>query len=114
MSKLRSSDITIVTGDCDSGGDYFARLESILRGFKLDVKRIRDPKTGEEMNFLNHRWFSYYDMVKIYYARNEEIAKENLDYLIALVASDRKGGTENTINFFKQYHKDWEKRLILL
>ena len=107
-------DITIVTGDCDEGGDHFAVYLSHIYKCKLDVKRIIDPETGEEMDFKNHRWFDYNTMVKIFYKRNEEIAKEDLDYLIALVAPDRKGGTENTIKYFKRYHKDWEEKLILI
>ena len=107
-------DVTIVTGDCDEGGDSFAVYLAYIYKCNLDVKRIKDPETGEEMNFENHRWFPYYEMVKIFYARNKEIAKEPLDFLIALVTKDRTGGTENTIKHFKKYHKDWEEKLIIL
>ena len=107
-------DVTIVTGDCDEGGDFFARYLSIIYKCKLDVKRIKDPETGEEMDFKNHRWFPYLEMVQIFYDRNEEIAKEPLDYLIALVTPYRTGGTENTIKHFKRLHKDWKEKLIIL
>lgn len=107
-------DVTIVTGDCDVGGDFFAVYLSFIYKCKLDVKRIRDPDTGEVMDFKNHRWFPYLEMVQIFYDRNEEIAKEPLDYLLALVHPSRTGGTENTIKHFKRHHKDWEKKLILL
>jgi len=106
----------IVTGDCDEGGDKFARkiAEDITEDIELDVKRIRDPETGEEMDFKNHRWFNYFNMCNIFYKRDKEIVKEPLDYLIALVAPDRTGGTEYTITQFKKYHKDWEDKLIIL
>jgi len=105
----------LITGDCDRGGDKFAReIASNWKDIEVDIKRIRDPKTGEEMDFNNHRSFTYYEMVKIFYARNEEIAKEEMDYLVALVTSNRKGGTENTIKYFKKHHEDWEDKLILI
>lgn len=106
--------VKIITGDCNKGGDEFARGLCKIYPFKLDVKKIRDPMTGEELDFDDHAYFDYYTMCNIYYDRNKEIAKENLDYLIALVAPDRTGGTEKTIEFFKKYHKDWEKKLIIL
>jgi len=107
-------DVTIVTGDCDTGGDFFAKYLASIYRCKLDVKRIRDPDTGEEMDFKYHRWFNYKTICDIFYKRDEEIAKENLKYLLALVAPSRKGGTEKTIKYFKKYHKDWEKKLILI
>lgn len=114
---IYTDELTIVTGDCDDGGDKFARRlakDGKDAGIKLDEKKIKDPETGEEMDFKNHRWFPYLEMVQIFYDRNEEIAKEPLDYLIALVASDRKGGAENTIRHFKRLHKDWKEKLILI
>jgi len=104
----------IVTGDCDEGGDKFARDIGSVFEIELDIKRIIDPETGEELDFNNHRWFYWDEMVQMFYDRNEEIAKEPLDYLIALVASDRKGGTENTIKHFKRLHKDWKDKLIII
>lgn len=107
-------DVTIVTGDCDVGGDKFAKEIADFFEINLDVKRIRDPDTGEVMDFKNHRWFSYNRICNIFYKRDEEIAKEPLDYLIALVAPDRTGGTEYTIKQFKKYHKNWEEKLIII
>ena len=104
----------IVTGDCSEGGDKFARDIADMFGYEIDVKKIKDPETGEEMDFKNHRRFEYFTMCSIFYDRNEEIAKEPLDYLIALVAPDRKGGTENTIYWFKRHHPNWEFKLIIL
>ena len=42
-----------------------------------------------------------------YYARNNRIAEES-DILIACVAPDRKGGTENTILQFKKHNPNGE------
>lgn len=118
-SGLRSNEITIVTGDCDVGGDNFARFEAILKGFKLDVKYKKDPETGEISKKPFNRCvkqlpYDYWTFVKICYARNEEIAKEDLDYLVCLVDPDRKGGTEKTIEYFKKYHEDWKEKLVLI
>lgn len=108
----------IVTGDCFKGADQYARdiLTHFSFGYeiKLTVKRIKHPKTGEEMDFNDHPWFDYFTLCKIFYARDKEIAKEDVDYLIALVNKDRSGGTEKTISYFKKYHKDWRKKLILI
>ena len=104
----------IVTGDCDEGGDKFAKDIVDIFGYQLDVKRIKAPETGEEMDFNAHKWFDYLTICNIYYSRNEEIAKEPLDYLVALVTPDRKGGTENTIRHFRRLHKDWEEKLIII
>ena len=113
-----TDEFTIVTGDCDEGGDKFARKLAKggkYSGIKLDVKFMRDPETNEIIpDYIPFNFYDYYTFCKICYARNEEIAKEPLDYLIALVAPDRKGGTENTIRHFKRYHKDWKNKLILL
>lgn len=107
---------TIVTGDCDEGGDKFARDIADMFGYELDVKYKKDPKTNQIIpDYIDEcEHYDYYTFCKICYARNEEIAKEPLDYLIALVAPDRKGGTENTIKHFKRLHKDWEKKLIII
>lgn len=112
-SGLRSNEVIIVTGDCKTGGDRFATMEAVLRGFILMVKRVQYPKRTVSINGEMIEP-NYYDYVNAYYRRNEEIAKEPLDYLIAIVAEDRKGGTENTIKHFKKYHEDWEKKLILI
>jgi predicted Rossmann fold nucleotide-binding protein DprA/Smf involved in DNA uptake len=46
----------------------------------------------------------YLDTVKEYYRRNKLIAEES-DILIALVAKDRKGGTEHTIKEMLKLNK---------
>ena len=110
----------IVTGDCDEGGDKFARkIADETDGIELDVKYKRDPETGERVKppinrCVKQQRYDYWTFTGICYARNEEIAKEPLDYLIALVAFDRKGGTENTIRHFRRLHKDWKDKLVII
>jgi len=94
----------IVTGDCTRGGDYFARKIAKEHNIELEVKSKNIPRG----------WLPYHEFVQECYKRNEKIAKEPLDYLIAIISPDRTGGTENTIKHFKKYHEDWEKKLILL
>lgn len=102
----------IVTGDCQIGGDQFARdvLKSMF-DCELDVKYKIDPKTGEK---LEKYVSDYLEFTNICYTRNEKIAEEELGCLLALVAQNRKGGTENTIKHFKRLHKDWKKKLKIL
>jgi len=101
----------IVTGDCCEGGDKFAKDIAYMFGYDIEVKYKLDPETGEKLiRYID----DYYEFCRVCYDRNEEIAKEPLDYLIALVTPDRTGGTENTIKHFKRLHKDWKKKLILL
>ena len=109
----------IVTGDCETGGDNFARIIAKNNGIECDVKYKKDLFTGEKWEQqldkdgkvvrVGHKAFT-----QMCYNRNEEIAKENLDYLFCLVARDRTGGTENTIEKFKEFHYDWEEKLILV
>ena len=81
LSRIGDID-KIVTGDCSEGGDDFARNYANEYEIELDVKRIKDPSTGEEMDFNNHKWFPYFTMCNIFYARNKEIAEEDLDFLV--------------------------------
>lgn len=105
----------IVTGDCNACADEVARkVGNGTKEIDLEVKRIKNPKTGQEMVFDAHEFFEYFTMCEIFYKRDEEIAKEPLDFLVAQVAPDRTGGTEVTIKYFKKHHKDWRKKLILI
>jgi len=82
----------IVSGGCPKGGDRFAKIfieeyhtQKIIHypdKSKLDPVKLKQ----------NPRW-AY---AEINFARNTLIAKDS-DVLIAVVASDRKGGTEDTI-----------------
>lgn len=74
----------IVSGGAPKGGDYFAkRIHQ-----KYAIPYLEFPanwKLGKHAGFL----------------RNTDIA-ENSDVLIACVAEDRKGGTEDTIKKFEK------------
>ena len=87
---LRLPDM-IISGGCKRGADRFA--EELAEELKIPIT-IFNP---EFHLFPNTR----YGKIEAYYARNRKIAEVS-DYLIALVAPDRKGGTENTIKYFRQ------------
>ena len=70
----------IVSGGCPKGGDRFAEELAKKLGLSIIIYRAEWDKFGKGAGFI----------------RNTEIA-ENCDILIACVASDRTGGTEDTI-----------------
>lgn len=97
--------VMIISGGCSSGADLFA--EEIAKNLGIPIT-IYHPKL-ECM-----KRYPYHEIVKANYARNQLIALE-CEYLLALVAEDRKGGTENTIEFFKKCKPTtWEECLELL
>lgn len=76
----------IVSGHCPKGGDRFAEIIAEELGLteengKLILHRAKWNEFGKRAGFI----------------RNTDIAKD-ADILIAVVSSDRKGGTEDTIN----------------
>jgi len=85
-----SYDIKFVSGCCPKGGDRFA--EELAK--ELGIEIILFPPQLDK--FKNFR--------KAAYARNIQIA-ENSDELVAVVASDRTGGTEHTIKNFIRLKK---------
>jgi len=91
---------TIVTGDCKTGGDKFARFFATAMDIQLIVFDAHiDPS------------MSYVEMVKEYYRRNDMVAR-TATHLLALPLG--KGGTANTIGAFKKHHKDWKEKLFVL
>lgn len=72
---------SIVSGHCSLGGDAFAEI--IAKKYNIPIKLFPADwkKYGKSAGFI----------------RNVYIAEE-ADILIAIVAQDRKGGTEDTIN----------------
>lgn len=98
----------IVSGGCPQGGDRFA--EMISNKFCLESIVIHWPdksKLDPVKMKQNPRW-AY---AEINYARNTLIAQDS-DILIAVVAPDRKGGTEDTVKKFLHLHPD--RKLILV
>jgi hypothetical protein len=87
----------IVSGGCKKGGDKFAEI--IARKMNLTEKNgkliIHRPKPVPRNS-------PKYEYAKANYKRNTLIANDS-DILIACVAPDRKGGTEDTI-------RKWERR----
>lgn len=84
----------ICSGGCPKGGDRFAEILAKRMGLTIIIHYPNWSKYGRTAGFV----------------RNGMIAAES-DVLIACVASDRKGGTEDTI---KKYHKYGKRDLHLV
>ena len=96
---------TIVSGGCPKGGDRFA--EELAALYKIPAIIHYPDKSLLPPN--PQRWH----FAEINYARNSLIARDS-DILIALVADDRKGGTEDTIKHFLYTWRKPKECLILL
>ena len=72
---------TIVSGGCPKGGDKFAEWLARAVGCTITIHHANWEKYGKRAGFV----------------RNDYIARD-CDILIAVVASDRMGGAENTIS----------------
>jgi len=86
--------LVVISGGCKQGADNFAASSCDLMGVNL-IEHF--PRLSGVRN--------YGEAVQRYYARNRKIA-EDCDILVALVANDRKGGTENTIKYAMQLGKE--------
>jgi len=82
----------LVSGGCPQGADLFA--EEYADMHRLPIIRHLPDRTQLRDDVPARAAYAI-----IAYARNELIAKD-ADTLIACVAPDRKGGTENTIKHF--------------
>ena len=82
---------TLVSGGCPKGADRFAEL--VAKEYKIPIT----------VHYAE--WKLLGKMAGI--ARNGLIARD-ADVLIACVASDRTGGTEDTIRKFKKHHPEGE------
>ena len=85
----------IVSGGCKQGGDRFA--EVIAKNFDIPIILYKPEPVAPG----SPRWM----YAKTNYARNTLVAKAS-DIIIACVASDRKGGTEDTIEKFKKFYPE--------
>jgi hypothetical protein len=81
----------IISGGCSKGADRFAEIIAKVKGLSIIIHK---PD-----------WDNFGRMAGL--RRNTDIAAES-DVLIACVAHDRKGGTEDTIKKFKKFHPDGE------
>lgn len=84
-----NENIELVSGGCSRGADAFAERISKNLGYDITIHKPYYHEYGRVATFV----------------RNDLIAKES-DILIACVAEDRKGGTEDTIRKFKKHHPD--------
>lgn len=84
--------LVIVSGGCKKGADKFAKDFAETRGLQY-IEFLPDLTAVK----------TRYDAIGRYYARNKLIA-DSSDILIALVAEDRRGGTENTIAHARKRH----------
>jgi hypothetical protein len=87
FADIYKKDDMICSGGCPKGADKFA--ENIAKECLIPIRIFHADwnKYGKSAGFI----------------RNTDIAKLS-DILIACVASDRTGGTEDTIKKFKQFH----------
>lgn len=86
---------TIISGGCPKGGDRFAEIIADDLGVPKVIYYANWEKYGKAAGFV----------------RNTDIANES-DVLIACVASDRKGGTEDTIKKFLKKFECTEEQAI--
>ena len=93
VAKEYGDDLVIVSGGCQKGADKFAASYCNEMDIKL-VEHLPDVANVKD----------YGDRVQRYYARNRKIAQDS-DFIVAFVALDRTGGTENTIKHAKELGK---------
>lgn len=93
----------IISGGCSKGADKFAEDIAEILGIPITIYYPR---------LVKGQHYQYHEVVRANYARNKLIAWQ-VDKLIALVAVNRKGGTENTIKHFKVCHSREEDLEIL-
>lgn len=94
LSILEDDDV-IVSGACKEGGDRFADI--LYKKHQIDFK------------CFPAKWKKYKKPAG--FIRNGTIA-ENSDIIIAVVAEDRTGGTEDTIKKFCKKYKKTEEELV--
>jgi hypothetical protein len=87
LNEFLDGDV-IVSGGCPKGGDRFAEVLAKMYEVPIIIHRPDWKKYDRGAGLL----------------RNTDIAKDS-DVLIACVAENRKGGTEDTIKKFKKFHR---------
>jgi hypothetical protein len=114
FNKVYQEGDRICSGLCPKGGDRFAVI--IADELRLpDKERLWFPPKWDDLKVPNARikynkWGKPYN-AKAGFDRDTDIARES-DILIACVAKDRKGGTEDTIKKWKKFHPGKEPILI--
>ena len=97
LEKVYKKGDYIVSGGCRRGADEFAERLARQQGLPILIFHANWKKFGRVAGFL----------------RNTDIAVTS-DILIACVAKDRKGGTEDTIKKFEKRMDYKPKNLILV
>ena len=100
---------TMVSGGCPQGGDRFAEL--IAKHRSIPIHYVPEGSSELKEGYLNIHpafWSKYGKRAG--FIRNTYIARD-AQVLMAVVADDRVGGTEDTINKYVKMGKD---RLILV
>lgn len=84
--------VKVISGGCE-GVDTWAinQAEAIGLSWKVFFPDLSGART-------------YHEKCERYYDRNSKVAKFS-DIVVAFVADDRKGGTENTIKWAKKFNK---------
>jgi hypothetical protein len=97
--------VTLVSGGCPKGADRFAEELAV----ELNLPIILHLPDKSKLPACPQRWH----FAEINFERNQWIARDS-DILIACVADDRKGGTEDTIkHFLKTYKKSFDCLIVL-
>ena len=104
---------TLVSGGCPKGGDRFAQVYAQADGLPVVVLDEGASCVTGAMNIHPALWDKHGKSAG--FVRNTYIARD-ADYLIACVAPNRKGGTEDTIKKFsaKWSEEELKNRLILV
>ena len=95
VSRIWQEGDVLVSGGCPKGGDRFAEMIAKLIDARIVIFPADWKKYGKQAGFV----------------RNTDIAKL-ADELIACAATDRTGGTEDTITKFKKFHPSGKVYLV--
>lgn len=98
LSKLHEKyeELWVISGGATQGADAFAKEWVLKMPHGPLVRYIEFPATKDDLPWETEPRKAYGIFTQRAYARNRMIAKRSVE-LYALVAEDRRGGTENTI-----------------
>jgi hypothetical protein len=108
LESIEFDTVKFVSGGCPKGADHFAELIAETIGVEIKIYHPNLDEIDEELLAANPKAAH----AIINYARNGLIA-ENSDILVAMVAPNRLGGTEDTIRKFKKIHGARHKLFII-
>lgn len=105
--KIYQEEDSIVSGGCKRGGDRFAERIAKTASIPITIHYPDLSKLDQQLMLINPRAAH----ARINYARNVLVAQD-ADIVLACVAPDRKGGTENTIKRFCKRLRASETELV--